>query len=201
MYLPDHFKLTNSVEIADLINAAPLANLVSQTPEGLRVDHIPLMLVGETLIGHIAFANDLHRLVADGQDMLAAFQGADAYISPNWYPSKADTHKVVPTWNYEVVHVHGAVKFHHDRKSKLAVLGKLTKMMETRTNGADAWRMADAPAGFMDTMLDGIVAFEIGIMRVLGKAKLSQNKTDADRIGAMNGLGNHPIAARMKTAR
>lgn len=174
---------------------------MSQSADGLRVDHIPLLLVGETLIGHIAVANDLHRLVTDGQEVLAVFQGTNAYISPNWYPSKADTHKVAPAWNYEVVHVHGAITFHHDSKSKRAVLGKLTKMMETRTNGAVPWRMADAPADFMDTMLDGIVAFEIAITRTLGKAKLSQNKTDEDHAGATAGLGDDPIAARMKAAR
>lgn len=198
MYLPPHFETTDADQIANLVSYVPLATLISHVGGALRADHIPLMMTKTKLIGHIAHTNDLHRILADGAEVLAVFNGIDAYISPNSYPSKADTHEVVPTWNYEVAHVHGKITFHHDRKAKLAAVGLLTKMMETRTNGDAAWRMSDAPANFLNDKLDGIVGFEIAITQVLAKSKLSQNKSDADRLGAATALGAHPIAERMK---
>lgn len=201
MYLPPDFEQTNVTQIAELISAFPLATLVSKGGDDLRADHIPLIMTKTKLVGHIAFANDLHRILQDGDAVLAIFSGVDAYITPNSYPSKADTHEVVPTWNYEVVHIHGKIRFQHDRKSKLGAVGLLTKMMETRTNGPDAWRMSDAPAKFLDEKLDGIVGLEIEIKQVLAKAKLSQNKSDRDRLGAAIELGDHPIAGRMQNLR
>ena len=198
MYLPADFEQTDATQIAALILAAPLATLVSHAGDALRADHIPLIMTNTKLIGHIAHANDLHRKLEDGAAVLAIFSGANAYITPNSYPSKADTHEVVPTWNYEVAHVHGTIMFLHDRKAKLGAVGLLTKMMETRTNGGDAWRMSDAPADYLNDKLDGIVGFEILITQVLAKSKLSQNKSDADRLGAAHTLGDHPIAGRMQ---
>ncbi|MCO4847565.1 MAG: FMN-binding negative transcriptional regulator [Yoonia sp.] len=200
MYLPKDFKKTDMSAVSALIEAAPLATLVTHTAHGLRADHIPVMMIKDMLIGHIALANDLHQILDANQDVLAVFSGENAYISPNWYPSKADTHAVVPTWNYEVVHVHGRISFSHDRKSKLAVVGLLTKVLETRTNGDAAWRMADMPADFMEEKLNGIVAFDIHPTRILGKSKLSQNKSDADRLGAAQALEPSLIAAQMKTS-
>jgi len=198
MYLPSDFVQTDAEHIAALVAAAPLANLVSHTGGMLRVDHIPLMMTKTKLVGHIALANDLHRVLPEGADVLAVFQGADAYISPNTYPSKAQTHEVVPTWNYEVVHIHGQIMFHHGRKPKMGPVGMLTKKMETQTNGPDAWRMSDAPPAFLDAKLDAIVGFEILISKVMAKSKLSQNKSVSDRIGAADGLDDHPIASAMK---
>lgn len=198
MYLPQDFKKTDMSTVLKLINSAPLATLVAHTSGGLRADHIPLLMVKDRLIGHVALANDLHEILNLNHDVLAVFSGENAYISPNWYPSKTDTHEVVPTWNYEVVHVHGRITFHHDRKSKLAVVGQLTKVFETRTNGNFAWRMSDMPADFMEQKLNGIVAFEIQPTRIFGKSKLSQNKTDADRLGAAEALEPSLIATLMK---
>ena len=147
------------------------------------------MAIGDKkLVGHLARANDLHRIVPDGSDTLAIFQGDDAYISPNWYPSKADHRKVVPTWNYTCVHVHGKITFQHDTKPKIAAVGRLTQKHEKATNGVEAWKMADAPDDYMAQMLDGIVAFEIEITRVLAKSKLSQNKPAKDIAGVARGL-------------
>jgi transcriptional regulator len=184
--------------VQGLIDAAPLATLVTHTAAGLRADHIPLMMIKDKLIGHVALANDLHQILDVDHDILAIFCGENANISPNWYPSKADTHKVVPTWNYEVVHVYGRIRFSNDRRSKLAVVGQLTKVFETRTNGDAAWRMSDMPADFMEEKLNGIVAFEIVPTPILGKSKLSQNKSDADRLGAAEALEPSLLAAQMK---
>lgn len=171
---------------------------MTHTAAGLRTDHIPLMMIKDKLVGHVALANDLHQTLSADHDVLAIFNGENVYVSHNWYPSKADTHKVVPTWNYEVVHVHGRITFTHDRKSKLAVVDQLTKVFETRTNGDAAWRMSDMPSDFMEEKLNGIVAFEIVPTRIVGKSKLSQNKSDADRLGAAEALGPSLLAAQMK---
>lgn len=204
MYLPEHFSDVSEAEIAAVIAAAPLACVVAQTAEGLIANHLPLLRGPDgTLIGHVARANDMHRLIAEGQEVLAIFRGVDGYVSPNFYPGKAEHHRVVPTWNYEVVHIHGAISFQHDERTKRAAVGLLTREHERRMNGAAAWRMADAPADFMTEMLGGIVAFRIAVSRVLAKAKLSQNRDARDYRGAVEGLrakGNGALADRMAKA-
>ena len=190
MYLPAHFTETDHANIAALIDARPLATLVCMGPDGMLANHIPMLRDGdEGLIGHIALANDLHRLVADGAPALAIFGGEDSYISPNWYPGKAAHHKVVPTWNYRVVHVHGTISFDHDEKVKRGIVGRLTTRFERETNGDAAWKMADAPAGFMAEQLAAIVGFRIDITRIDAKSKLSQNRAPEDFDSVRQELG------------
>ena len=190
MYLPAHFTETDRANIAALIDARPLATLVCMGPDGMLANHIPMLRDGDKgLIGHIALANDLHRLVADGAPALAMFGGEDSYISPNWYPGKAAHHKVVPTWNYRVVHVHGTISFDHDEKVKRAIVGRLTTRFERETNGDAAWKMADAPAGFMAEQLAAIVGFRIDIARIDAKSKLSQNRAPEDFDAVRQELG------------
>lgn len=202
MYLPPHFQETDPQQIRDLITAAPLASLVAQTQSGLIANHIPLLLTPDgALIGHIARANDMHRRIRDGQDILAIFQGEDGYVSPNFYPTKPEHHRHVPTWNYQVVHIHGQICFQHDEKSRRAAVGLLTHMQERRLNGDAAWRMADAPADYMQQMLEQIVALRITITRTLAKSKLSQNREERDRAGAISGLresGHERLAEQME---
>lgn len=201
MYIPPHFKEIDPRQISDVIDTAPLACIVAQTDAGLIANHIPLLSAPDgTLIGHVALANDMHRMIADGQQVMAIFRGVDGYVSPNFYPSKADHHKAVPTWNYQVVHAHGAISFQHDDHAKRAAVGLLTRIHERRLNGKEAWRMADAPADFMQGMLDGIVAFRIAVTRVLAKSKLNQNREARDYQGAVAGLhasGQGALAQRM----
>lgn len=201
MYLPEHFKEIDPEEIAEVIAAAPLGCVVANTAEGLIANHMPILVDkrGE-LVGHIALANDMHRLIAEGQEVLVIFRGVDGYVSPNFYPSKAEHHKQVPTWNYQVVHVHGAISFQHDESSKRAAVGLLTREHERRINGEKAWRMADAPADYMTDMLGKIVAFRIAVTRTIAKSKLSQNKDMRDFDGAVDGLkssGQDALATRM----
>jgi transcriptional regulator len=201
MYLPEHFRETDEAEIAAVIDAAPLACIVANTEAGLVANHLPLMAgAGGALIGHVALANDMHRIVADGQEVLVIFRGEQGYVSPNFYPSKAEHHRHVPTWNYQVVHVHGDIAFQHDERAKRAVVGLLTREQERRLNGARPWRMADAPADYMTRMLASIVAFRIDVRRVLAKSKLSQNRDPRDYRGVIEGLhasGNDALAGRM----
>lgn len=190
MYVPDHFAEPSAAEAAAVIAAAPLGCLVAQTGAGLVANHIPMLLTpdGSALIGHVALANDLHRIVEEGQEALVIFRGEEGYVSPNFYPSKAEHHRHVPTWNYQAVHVHGAIRFQHDERAKRAVVGLLTRDHERRVNGAAGWRMADAPPDFMTGMLAAIVAFRIDIRSVLAKSKLSQNRAEGDLRGAIAGL-------------
>ena len=202
MYLPAHFEETDAAEVAALMAAFPLACLVAATPEGLVANHLPLLVGPDgALIGHVALANDLHRLVAEGQEVMAVFRGEEAYVSPNLYPSKAVHHRHVPTWNYQAVHVHGPIAFRHDEKAKRAAVGLLTREHERRLNGDAAWRMADAPADYLTGMLANIVAFRIEVRRVIAKAKLSQNREPADFAGVVESLearGRDGMAARMR---
>ncbi len=201
MYLPEHFREVSESEIASVLAAAPLACVVAQTAAGLIANHIPLLAAGDgALIGHVALANDMHRAVAEGQEVLAVFRGVDGYVSPNFYPSKAEHHRHVPTWNYQAVHVYGDISFQHEERAKRAVVGLLTREHERRRNGDRAWRMADAPADFMTQMLANIVAFRIAVRRVIAKSKLSQNREERDYMGVIEQLragGNDALADRM----
>lgn len=189
MYSPAHFTETDPAVIDGVIADHPLATLIAQTGAGLVANHIPLLRDGDTLIGHVALANDLHCDLPDNSAVLAVFGGMEAYVSPNWYPSKAETHRAVPTWNYRVVHVHGRIAWSHAARDKRRAVHLLTAMMEGRVNGAQGWKMGDAPADYMVGMIDAIVAFRVEIDRMQAKSKLSQNRSNADRAGVVQGLG------------
>ncbi len=201
MYLPEHFREVSETEIASIVAAAPLACIVAQTHEGLIANHLPLLVDADgALVGHVALANDMHRLIPEGQEVLAVFRGADGYVSPNFYPSKAEHHRHVPTWNYQAVHVYGDISFQHEERAKRAAVGRLTRDHERRVNGDKAWRMADAPADYVTQMLAEIVAFRIAVRRVVAKSKLSQNREARDYRGAVEGLrasGADALADRM----
>lgn len=201
MYIPAQFQEVSQTEIARILTDAPLGVIVAQTPEGLVANHIPLLAAPNgDLIGHVALANDVHRQLAEDQDVLVIFRGDDGYVSPNYYPSKAEHHRHVPTWNYQIVHIHGRISFQHDEQSKRAAVGLLTRLHERRVNGAQAWRMADAPADYMVQMLGAIVALRIHPSRVLAKSKLSQNREARDLDGAVMGVrtaGNDGLATLM----
>ena len=202
MYLPPHFSETDSEQSNALIDSRPLATLVAMTDAGLVANHIPMLRDGDNaLIGHIALANELHQIVGEGSQVLAIFGGEDSYVSPNWYPGKAAHHKVVPTWNYQVVHIHGRIGFQRDEKTKRAIVGRLTSRFERELNGDAAWKMADAPADFMAGQLQAIVGVRIEIDRIEAKSKLSQNRApeDFDSVTAeFDRLGKSALARRMR---
>ncbi len=190
VYLPAHFEEARPEALRQLIAAHPLGALVTVGPQGLSANHIPFLLEarGElgTLIGHVARNNDVWRTEPDRPEALVIFQGPTAYISPNWYATKQATHRVVPTYNYTVVHVHGPLIVHEDEKWLRGVVGKLTKQFEATQ--PQPWKMADAPADYLSEQLANIVGVEIPIQRIVGKWKTSQNREPADRVGAVAGL-------------
>lgn len=174
-----------------LIGANPLATLVALTAQGLEANHIPLLIDPEpapfgTLRGHVARANPLWHTFCAASEVLAVFQGPAGYITPSWYPGKVQTGKVVPTWNYAVVHAHGPLRIHEDAAWLRALVTQLTAKQESRRN--NPWQVTDAPEDYVDAMLQAIVGIEIPVTRLQGKWKMSQNRLPQDRDGVIAGL-------------
>jgi len=192
MYLPKHFEQTDAAALHSLIRAHPLAALVTHGTDGVTADHVPLEFhpadgpEGRGILrGHVARANPLWRHAA-GQPVLAIFQGPQAYVSPSWYPAKAATHKVVPTWNYAVVHAHGVLRAIEDAPWLLSLVSRLTSRHEAGRE--TPWSVNDAPADFVQQLLVSIVGFEIEVTRLVGKWKMTQNRGAADRAGVATAL-------------
>jgi transcriptional regulator len=191
MYVPTHFAEERLDRLHDLIRSEPLGILVTCGPDGLTADHIPFILdpvAGEfgALQGHVARSNPVWRKRLVLPEVMVIFQGPAAYISPTWYPGKHEDHRQVPTWNYLTVHAHGPLHVHDDVRWLRAQAGRLTRTMER--DQPEPWKMADAPRDYIDSLLGEIVGIEIPIARLIGKAKLNQNKADRDRAGAARGL-------------
>lgn len=187
MYQPAHFEQTDPEALHGLMRAHPLAALVT-VQEGLpTADHLPLVYdeATRTLRGHVARANPVWR-VAAGQPVLAVFHGPQAYVSPSWYPGKAATHKVVPTWNYAVVHAHGVLRAVDEAPWLHALVSRLTAQHEA--SRPQPWAVADAPDDFVQQLLRAVVGIEIPVDRLVGKWKLSQNRNQADHQGVAAGL-------------
>ena len=191
MYTPRAFALDDLPEIQQLIQHTRLAQLVTVGENGLQASHLPLLLNPDegpngTLYGHLAKANPQWRELQTGGEALVIFAGADAYISPAFYPAKAEHGKVVPTWNYIAVHAYGTPEVFSDAERLLKVVTALTDRHES--GRAQPWRVSDAPADYIDGMLKAIVGFALPIKRLVGKRKLSQNRSAADMAGVRDGL-------------
>lgn len=207
MYIPAQFAETRPEELARIMRTYPLGVLVTQSAVGLDANHIPFEYEPDPkspgkLIAHVARANPVWQQCPSGSNVLVVFRGADAYISPNWYPSKHEAHRQVPTWNYEVVHAHGVVTVHEEERFLRRVVSRLTQHHESTE--LKPWKMGDAPPDFIDGMLKCIVGIEIEITSIVGKVKLSQNKDDRDRIGVVDALsirGNNKMAEAIKNAK
>ena len=191
MYVPAHFEENRPEVLHQLIVDQPFATLVTTGPNGLDANHLPFeFAAGEgplgTLRAHVARANPVWQEVAENPDTLVIFQGPAAYISPTWYPSKHETHRQVPTYNYMVVHAHGKIVVHEEEAFLRGLVARLTRTMEA--NEPKPWKMGDAPADYISQMLGAIVGIEIEVTRLVGKWKLGQNKEARDRRGAAEGL-------------
>ncbi|HEY3540181.1 MAG TPA: FMN-binding negative transcriptional regulator [Trinickia sp.] len=187
MYIPAAFNESRIENLHACIVQHPFGTLITHGKSGLDANHIPFELAageGEhgVLRAHVARANPVWQDIADGDEVLVVFRAADAYISPNWYPSKHELHKQVPTWNYIVVHAHGRIRVHDDERYVRGVVARLTRTHEASL--PEPWKMSDAPKDYIDTMLKSIVGLEIDITRLIGKTKLGQNKEARDIRGA-----------------
>ena len=203
MYVPAHFNEPRTEVLHDLVRQYPFGMLVTHGASGLDANHIPFELdpqQGEMgmLTAHVARANPVWQDVANGDEVMVVFRAADAYVSPNWYPSKHEFHKQVPTWNYMVVHAYGRITIRDDERFVRGMVARLTRTHEA--SQPTPWRMTDSPKEFIDTMLKAIVGLEVQITRLVGKSKLSQNKDVGDIRGAGNALktkGDHVIGDAM----
>jgi transcriptional regulator len=205
MYLPSSFRQDDLAELHRQIAESRLASLVSQGPDGLVASHLPLLLeAGEgeygTLYGHFARANPHWRALAGGETLVIC-TGPDAYVSPGWYPAKAEHGKAVPTWNYIAVHAYGQAEVFDDAERLLGLVSRLSDRHEA--GRAQPWSVDEAPREYIDAMLRAIVGFALPIRRLEGKWKLGQNRSAADQAGVHDGLSASPdardreLAARM----
>lgn len=190
MYVPRLFEETRREVLYALIRDHPLGALVTFGPDGLSANHIPFLLDDTSskgaLSGHLARANPVWRGFSDEPESLAVFQGPQGYVSPSWYPSKQSGGKVVPTWNYAVVHVYGVPRAIEDKGWLRDHLAALVARHESAR--VQPWRITDAPREYIDKMLEGIVGVELSIKRIVGKWKVSQNRSTDDRLGVIQGL-------------
>ena len=191
MYQPDHFRVDDLPQLHALMRARPFATLVSSGALGLYATHLPTVLRDDAPFGviecHLARANPHWKDVAAGNEALMIFQGPDAYVTPNWYPSKAEHGKVVPTWNYAVVHAYGRPAVMQEADWLRRHVGELSAQQEA--SAAQPWAVSDAPDRYVEVMLRGIVGFRFVITRLEGKWKMSQNRELPDRTGVVSGLG------------
>jgi len=191
MYLPKHFDESRIAVLHELIREHPLGALVTLTANGLDANHLPFEVDPQpaplgTLRGHVARANPLWREFTRDAEALVIFQGASAYVSPSWYPTKRKTGEVVPTWNYAVVHARARVRVVDEREWLRGLVERLTRRHES--GRADPWKVTDAPADYIERQLGAIVGLELPIARLTGKWKVSQNRPPEDRAGVVEGL-------------
>ena len=192
MYVPKHFAINDLAALHDAMHDIAAATIVSQSSDGLIATHVPIEVCRDqgdhgTLRCHFARANPHAKALEEGQELLAIFQGPQAYISPNWYPTKqTGGGKVVPTWNYLAIHAYGKATTFEGTSALLPHLEALTNRHEAAQD--KPWAVSDAPDDFIETLARGIIGIEIAITRIDGKKKMSQNRPEADRMGMLAGL-------------
>lgn len=203
MYIPEHFAETRPDELTRIVRENPLGILVTHGAQGLDANHLPFEFdtgAGDhgRLTAHVARANPLWQQCPTGTPVMVVFRAADGYVSPNWYPSKHEAHRQVPTWNYEVVHAHGVLTIRDDESFVRGMVGKLTRRHEAAE--PRPWKMSDSAPDFIDSLLRNIVGLEIAVTSLVGKRKLSQNKQARDHAGVVQALaarGNAALAQAM----
>ena len=196
MYQPAAFRETRLEVLHDFIQAHPFASVIIHGDDGLVADHLPLRLSSACLQGHVAAANDLAQ--RDGAAVLVVFHGPHGYVSPGWYPSKHQTGREVPTWNYAVVQAHGRLRVIDDADWKRTFLQGLTAQHEASM--PQPWSIDEAPPDYIAALLGAIRGIEITIDRIEGKFKLAQNKTEANRLGVIDGLRERALPLDMALA-
>ncbi len=205
MYTPGFNAVTDEAEVRRMVAAVGSAQLVSTGPDGYpAATLLPVVWRDDVVVAHLARANE-HWQHLDGAAVLLVVTGPDAYVSPGWYAAKAEHGRVVPTWNYSVVQLRGRATVHQDPAWLRRAVDDLTDAHEAHR--AQPWATDDAPAAFVDGQLRGIVGVEVVVERVEGKAKLSPNRSEADRAGVVTGLLAEPdprataVAGQMRVSR
>jgi transcriptional regulator len=204
MYTPKAFEVTDLPLLHAAMKQSDLATLVTTTSQGLVATHLPLLLdesKGEygMLSGHISRANVQWQETDSNAEALIIFLGLDTYVTPNWYPAKQETGRVVPTWNYAAIHAYGRLSFTEDPEWLRTMVTALTNKHEASFPAP--WQVSDAPKVFIDSQLKAIVGFEFEILRLEGKQKFNQNRSAEDRLGVIEGLrktGKTQVAALME---
>ncbi len=192
MYTPPFNVVADSAEIRAMVSAARTAWLVTVGEDGVPLaTSLPILWRGDTVIAHMARANSQWKQIAPGMPTLLIVSGPEAYISPSWYAAKAEHGKVVPTWNYTAVHLTGTVQVHEDPEWIRDAVTELTRTHEA--GRSHEWQVTDAPAQYIDAQLRGIVGIEVTVTGVEGKAKLSQNRSEADQRGVVEALRGEPF--------
>ncbi len=192
MYLPKHFAETDVSEMHALMRAKPLATLISHGPDGLNANHLPLLLIDNTLQGHVARANPIWQAGNVAGEVLVIFHGDESYISPSGYATKAEHGKVVPTWNYAAVHAYGKLRVIDEPAWIFEQISRLTAVHEATL--PKPWAVSDAPTEYIEKMLGAIVGIEITIDRLLGKWKVSQNQPALNQASLITALAGQPMA-------
>lgn len=198
VYLPPHFREERLEVLEAVVREAPLGVLATVQGGLPMIDHIPMSLRGpdqtgrRSLVGHVARANPIVAAVAAGADVRVVFGGVDHYVTPSWYATKRQDGRVVPTWNYSVVHVEGKIRWYSEPERLHALVSELTDEHEASRD--KPWAVTDAPADYIATMLRAIIGFEITITSMVGKFKNSQNRNEADRAGVRAGLAVEGLA-------
>jgi len=203
MHVQKHFEEHRKLVLQELIRRHPLATFVTNQNDEIVINHMPFVLdasKGEygVLMGHMPRSNLAWKILDGERSAVAVFQGAAQYISPNWYPSKKEHGKVVPTWNYAVVHARGCPRIFDDSDRLMGHLNQLTDEQESVQHSP--WKISDAPREYTQAMIERIVGIEIPILSLVGKWKVSQNRQTADQIGVVRGLESQGDDASMAMA-
>lgn len=199
MYIPSHFSEADTGRITQFVFSHPLAVMVANVEGQLVGNHLPFMAlddeikIGSKLISHTAKANPIWKIGEANEPVLLIFSGYETYISPSYYPTKKETHKVVPTYNYVAIHIYGKLVCIHDQNQKHAIVEKLTREMEAPSK--NPWAVADAPADYIQTMLANIVGIQLTIEKIEAKWKVSQNRPEKDKHGVIDALRNASVNA------
>lgn len=190
MHVPKIFQQTDINQLENLIVNYPFASLVTHSESGLEVNHLPLFLDKSTsksvLQGHIAKSNPLWKTLKDKSEVLVVFHGPNCYVSPNYYPTKKENGRAVPTWNYVAVHVKGYLSYCYDTEFKLEMLNNLTFQHEQKQS--KPWSINDAPEEYIERMLPAIVGLKIEVSEIIGQSKISQNQPEVNQQGVIDGL-------------
>ncbi|PKG37410.1 FMN-binding negative transcriptional regulator [Psychromonas sp. Urea-02u-13] len=202
MHIASSFQQNDATQLQEVIRQYPFASLITHSESGIEVNHIPFFLDNSTgecvLQGHIAKANPLWKNVKDSAEVLLVFHGPNCYISPNYYPTKKQHGRAVPTWNYIAVHVKGTLLIRFDDQFKLDMLNNLTVQHEQ--NQATPWSINDAPEQYIERMLTAIVGLEIHITSITGQWKVSQNQPEVNKQGVIDGLSKAQTSDALKIA-